>query len=162
METATAQLDVRRTEEVLSRSSRLLRILAVTSLIAVLGGIAGALLGAVLLAAIVSITQGTASLGDDNLIAYFTASAIGFANGVVVGPVLAWLFLRHVPLWRAVGEAAVGAAVGASLAIAAASAGAVSGTALFGLPLLFALGAALRLRISHRGQRVLRSSEPAV
>jgi hypothetical protein len=119
-----------------------MRKLAVTGFIALLGGLAGAVGGALSMLAITMLT----GLGSADAVFFGVAGMIGFAHGVVLGPSLAWLLLRKVPLWRAIGEPAVVASAVASVVIVAgfslyaASAGALGAAAL----------AALRLRAASR------------
>ena len=73
--------------------------------------------------------------------------------GLVLAPLAAWTLMRHVPLWRALGETALGTALGG---IAGYLIPAQSWPFPFPFvpPLLFALLgfvlAALRLRLTHR------------
>ena len=94
-----------------------IRALLVTAIVAALGGVAGAIGGGVIMAAIDLVTGGTSGLTAANLPFYGVATAIGFAHGLILGPVLAWAALRNAPLWRAIGETAVAASIGAAVAI---------------------------------------------
>ena len=129
---------------------RLRRILAVTAGLSITGFILGAALGALLFGAASMIAAGFAP--DLALPVLRAALGCGIL-GLVLAPLAAWTLMRHVPLWRALGETALGTALGG-----------IAGYLVppdswpfpfpFVPPLLFALLgfvlAALRLRITHR------------
>ena len=93
------------------------RVLAVTAIVALAGGVAGAIGGGLIMAAIDLATGGPAAFDWNDLSFYGVATGLGFVHGLVLGPVLAWAFLRDTPLWRAIGETAVAASIGAAVAI---------------------------------------------
>jgi hypothetical protein len=130
------------------------RALVVTGIVALAGGVAGAAGGGLIMAAI-DIATGSPFKLDANTIAFYAfAKGIGFAHGFVLGPVLAWTFLRDAPLWRAVGETALAASIAGGVAILAGlSIFAASGAAILASGL-----AAIRLR---RSLRRLRPAAPA-
>lgn len=131
------------------------RVLAVTGIVALLGGVAGAIGGGLVMAAIDAATGSAFRFAPGDLGFYGVAIGIGFAHGVVLGPALAWAFLRDTPLWRAIGETAIAASVGAAIAIFSGfSIFAASGAALAASGL-----AATRLRISQ-SRRADRALEP--
>ncbi len=129
------------------------RLLVVTSVVALLGGAAGAVGGALVLAAI-SLVAGSPLHGLLAPAFFGVAGLIGFVHGAVLGPVLTWALMRDVPLWRAIGETAVAASAVAAIvmfsgfSLIAASAGAFAA----------ALLAAGRLKFS--AQRKARSELP--
>jgi len=90
------------------------RILAVTALLAALGGIAGGLGGLLIVAAVALL--GRSGTGD-LLFALEIGSMIGFAFGLLAGPTLAWAMLRRAPIWRAIGETALAAGMASTLAM---------------------------------------------
>ena len=131
---------------------RLRRILAVTAGLSVTGFLLGAVLGALLFGAASVIAAGV----RPNLALPVLGAALGCGVlGLVLAPLAAWTLMRHVPLWRALGETALGTALGG-----------IAGYLVpphswpfpfpFVPPLLFALLgfvlAALRLRITHRAK----------
>ena len=122
------------------------RVLIVTALVALMGGVAGALGGGLIMAAIDFATGDAFRFDANSLPFYGVATGIGFAHGLVLGPALAWAFLRDTPLWRAIGETAVAASVAAAIAI-------FSGLSVFvasGCALAASGLAATRLRISAK------------
>jgi hypothetical protein len=130
----------------------LLRILRVTAIVAILGGLAGALASALVIGGmILFIIPHSAEIGT--LVEVFlTGTLIGFVVGGILSPIAAWLFLRRVPLWRASTETAFAAVFAFTLSIIL---GNGSNFALsVGLGLVCALLAALRL------QRAFRHHEP--
>ena len=118
------------------------RLAAITGLLGLLGGVAGALGGALIMAVLTRFSGGP-FISFAQLLG--AAGGVGFTFGLVAGPALGWTLLRRVPLWRAVGEtaAAAGVAVTAALVLGA------STPAIFAWPAAAALAAALRLRWSH-------------
>lgn len=121
------------------------RLLVVTSVVGLLGGAAGAVGGALVLAAM-SLVAGSPLHGLLQPAFFGVAGLIGFVHGAVLGPVLTWALMRDVPLWRAIGETAVAASAVAAVvmfsgfSLIAASAGAFAA----------ALLAAGRLKFSAR------------
>lgn len=85
------------------------------------------------------------------------SAVFGAVYGTVLGPALGWLFMRAVPLWRAIGETAFAAALGVGVALATSG----WGNAVLAYPLVGATLAAVRLRlVSDRvARRVLHSGE---
>lgn len=79
------------------------------------------------------------------------AAALGAMLGALLAPIAAWTLMRHVPLWRAIAETALGTVLGVG-------AGYLLGPRLgreAPWEFLFALAgfalAAIRLRLTHRG-----------
>ena len=129
---------------------RLRRILAVTAGLSLTGFVLGAVLGGLLFAAANVIASGVRS----NLALPVLSAAVGCGVlGLVLAPLAAWTLMRHVPLWRALGETALGTALG-GIAGYLVPADAWPFPFPFVPPLLFALVgfvlAALRLRLTHR------------
>jgi hypothetical protein len=129
---------------------RLRRIIAVTAGLSVVGFILGAVLGGLLFGAASIVVAGV----RPSLALPVLSAAVGCGVlGLVLAPLAAWTLMRHVPLWRALGETALGTALGGIL-----------GNLVpidswpfpfpFVPPLLLALAgfvvAALRLRLTHR------------
>lgn len=129
---------------------RLRRILAVTAGLSVTGFVLGAVLGGLLFFAADFIAAG---VGPGYSLPVLRAALGCGLLGLVLAPLAAWTLMRHVPLWRALGETALGTALGG-----------IAGYLIppeswpfpfpFVPPLLFALLgfvlAALRLRLTHR------------
>jgi hypothetical protein len=124
------------------------RILIVILGLMATGSVIGAILGALALwvaAAILGIMPNRPS--DAELL--LAGAEAGALTGAVLAPISAWSLMRFVPLWRAIGEPALGTTLGAM-------AGALGASATHGglaWPILGALigflVAAVRLRISY-------------
>lgn len=133
---------------------RLRRIIAVTAGLSAVGFLLGAALGALLFGVANAIGAGITS--SFRLPVLNAAMGCGVL-GLVLAPLAAWSLMRHVPLWRALGETALGTALGGIV-------GYLVPTHSwpfpfpFAPPLLLALAgfvvAAVRLRISHRAKSV--------
>ena len=129
---------------------RLRRILAVTAGLSVTGFVLGAVLGALLFGAAAALAAGARSDLEFPVI----GAALRFGLlGLVLAPLAAWTLMRHVPLWRALGETALGTALG-GIAGYLVPAHSWPFPSPFAPPLLLALLgfvlAALRLRVTHR------------
>jgi MFS family permease len=122
-------------------SASLARALGVTLFLGLLGGIAGAVGGTLIVGGILLATHLPTEFGSVRFV-FGVASAVGCVFGVMVGPVLAWLFLRHVPIWRAIAETAVAAGIVATVSLTFGS----SLWAMVGWSLAGASLAAIRLR----------------
>ncbi len=119
------------------------------------GAVVGAALGGLSLGALLLLHGVWGDIGDVSvpLIAggVFGGLLGGGLLGSVLAPVAAWTLMRHVPLWRAIGETALGTVIGVAV-------GDLLGPWL-GRPapweMVFALlgftAAAIRLRLTHRG-----------
>jgi MFS family permease len=109
------------------------------------GGLAGAAIGVLATLGILTLTRSWGTFwGLESL--FLVATVIGFAVGGFLAPIMTWLFLRRVPLWRACVETAFAATIGFAL-------GAVMGVALplaMGTALTCSLLAALRLKRAYR------------
>ena len=93
---------------------RIGRIIAVTALLAALGGVAGGLGGLLIVAAVALLVRSGAG---GLMVALEIGSAVGFAFGLLAGPTLAWTMLRRAPIWRAIGETALAAGMASTLAV---------------------------------------------
>jgi MFS family permease len=134
--------------------SRVKRTLAVIALLVALASLAGAVTGVLVLLVVgLVFAGGNASLAA-NWNALSASAGLGAAAGAVTGPLIAFIFLRRVPLWRATIETAGAAGVGAALGMAITPelldryTGVPYGWVYGGL--LFAILAALRLRHAYR------------
>jgi hypothetical protein len=93
-----------------------LRIIGITALVSILGGLIGALAAAAAAAAFLSLT-GVGVVGG--LLNLFEAAMVtGFVIGGFASPVMTWLFMRRVPLWRASIETAFATMLGFVLGVA--------------------------------------------
>jgi MFS family permease len=126
------------------------RILGVTALVSILGGLVGALAAAAVAAIVVSLPSVTWFGSLINLL--LGAMLLGFVVGGFVSPLMTWAFMRRVPLWRASMETAFASMLGLVLGPALH----VGFIGTIGTSLLCAILAALRLKRAYR----LPSSEP--
>lgn len=135
--------------------SKILPILRATSIVALLGAMGGALGGVVVAGGLIATSLVRRSIGVDLVVGDIlglTAVSAGFGAvyGMVLGPALGWLFMRAVPLWRAIGETAFAAALGVGAAMAISG----WGMAILVYPMIGATLAAVRLRlVSDRVER---------
>lgn len=120
-----------------------MRRFKVVALLLALGATAGALVGVLMLLGLRLLGQ--LALNDVAPRALAAATVLGALAGAILGPTLALLFMRRVPLWRATvetaGAAALGLVVGDKVSIGYGW--------IFG-PLIFAIAAALRLNHVYR------------
>jgi hypothetical protein len=137
-------------------------ILRATGIVAALGAVGGALGGVVVALGltariIVRKWSGVDAIIGDTLFFTAVSASLGAVYGIVLGPVLGWLFMRSVPLGRAIGETAFAAALGVGIAVAFP----VWGLSLLVFPILTATLAAARLRFtSTRSTGRLESIRP--
>ena len=114
------------------------RTIAVTGALIGIGAVCGAVMGAVLMAMTALRTIGLENSGGITGGMRFGAT-VGAPLGAVLTPILSWIFLRRVPLGRAVLETAVGTVAGAAIALVAAPpwffAGAIGGFIASGINL---------------------------
>jgi hypothetical protein len=133
---------------------RIKRIAAVTAGLMVAGGVFGTITGMVVLSAWAMLAGWTIHLTFNDLTDLLLISVIfGGGLGAVLGPIAAWLLMRHVPLGLAVGGTTLGtlAAGGAALFVTGDPVFAMLyGTAGFGIS---AIG--LRLGVPRRERRLL-------
>jgi hypothetical protein len=125
----------------------LVRVAAVTGLLVLFGAVAGSVVAFLILSGMALVLSDMSLFG---LSVIGIAASIGAASGAVLGPAIAWLFLRTIPLGKAILHTSVGAAIGAALALAI-----PRGAFLFvlGAATAGALLAALRLRLAARKAR---------
>lgn len=87
------------------------RRVAVTAALMLLGAVCGAILGSIALAVELARLPGETAPADRSKVA-----ALGVVGGVLFGgvltPIVAWLFLRRVPLGRAIFGTAAGVMIG--------------------------------------------------
>jgi hypothetical protein len=79
------------------------------------------------------------------------AALFGGLLGAVLAPIAAFTLMRHVPIWRAIVETAVGTTLGVAIGLVAGPRMGYAGLWPVGLGLLGFLAAAIRLRLTHRG-----------
>ncbi|HEU4453259.1 MAG TPA: hypothetical protein VFR81_09370 [Longimicrobium sp.] len=126
------------------------RVAAVTAALAVAGAMVGAVCGAVLMLAFV-LVEGTGGDPIGEFLAIFAWGAmVGAALGAVLGPLSAWLLMRHVPIGLAIGGTALGTLVGAVIGLFVNRLG---GALAFGLG-GFAVAAIALWLMTPRGSRV--------
>jgi hypothetical protein len=126
----------------------------VTALLSALGAAIGAITAPVLSFLVTVVAQATLRTGR---VEYFYGPAEFAIVGAIGLPVLAWLLMRRVPLWRAILEPAVGGVLGTLTALAT--------IPLLHPPLLVQplcvlagiIGAAVRLRRTHQRVPSVRS-----
>lgn len=121
------------------------RILVVTAALAVTGAVIGALVGALMLLFWAVVLEASlAAIRDPSFLGF--GAVFGGMVGAVLGPAAAWLLMRHVPLWLAVGGTAAGTLMGAVIGMVVAG----PGGSLYGSLAGFG-GAAVFLRVRrHR------------
>lgn len=135
---------------------RIKRIAAVTAGLVVAGGVFGTIAGMIVLFAW-GVFVGWAFHFTFNDLSDLLMISIIFGGGLgaVLGPIAAWLLMRHVPLGLAVGGTTLGTLAGGGIALVAAGDPVIAmlyGMAGFGVS---AIG--LRLRVPRREQRLLGS-----
>ena len=87
------------------------------------------------------------------------AALFGGVLGAILAPIAAFTLMRHVPIWRAMVETALGTAVGVAIGWVAGPRMGRAALWPIGLGLLGFIVAAVRLRLTHRGaQRVTGSA----
>ena len=119
----------------------MLRILGITGLVSLLGGLAGAVLGLLVIAILGLVT------GDFQFfMALVWAGTVGLVIGGLLAPIMTWLFIRRVPLWRASLETAFAATLG----FAASAILNVAVPVALATTLACSLLAALRLKRAYR------------
>ncbi|HYC51490.1 MAG TPA: hypothetical protein VEB19_10320 [Gemmatimonadaceae bacterium] len=123
------------------------RPILVTLVLSTLGAAAGAIAAPLL--SFLATTVAQASLPEGRVGYFFDPSEFAVAGAIGI-PILAWLLMRRVPLWRAISEPTIGAGIGLLAAL-------VSIPFLHTPPMVQPicilagmLGAATRLRYAHR------------
>jgi hypothetical protein len=120
------------------------RVAAVTGGLIVVGAIAGALATAIAVAAVLLATVPRELVRDPGILLF--AGTIGAAFGSVLGPLAAWLLMRHVPLGIAIGGTMLGTLAGGVAALLLD--GQFPWNLYLALPLLGFFLAALVIRVS--------------
>jgi hypothetical protein len=123
------------------------RPIIVTAVLSASGAAVGAVAAPLL--SFLATTVAQSSLPDGRVAYFYDPAAFAVAGAIGI-PVLAWLLMRRVPLWRAISEPTIGAGVGLLAALAS--------IPFLDLPLIVqpicllagTLGAAIRLRYAHR------------
>jgi hypothetical protein len=124
------------------------RIIQVTIGLSALGLVVGGILGGGLLA-LLGFRMGDRISGE---VLYYGA-LFGGAMGAALAPLAAWTLMRHVPIWRAITETAVGTVVGTTIGLVFQP---LWDTAWLSPPVLGIAGftlAAIRLRLPRRARR---------
>ena len=127
------------------------RILQITVGLSILGAVVGGALGALLVAMLAARVGGFGGPGELLL----TGSAFGAAMGAALAPLAAWTLMRHVPLWRAVSETAIGTVLGASVGLILQPMHDVAWLSPVYLGVVGFVLAGLRLRFAVRGRASL-------
>lgn len=123
------------------------RVAAVTAALAALGAVVGALGGAVLMI-VFALVQGSGPVGQ-LLPLLARGAAAGGALGLVLGPLAAWLLMRHVPIGLAIGGTALGSIAGAVVGLFVSGSSGIVAFALGG----FAVAAVALWLLTPRGTR---------
>jgi hypothetical protein len=95
---------------------RIARIAAVTAGLAAAGAVVGAVAGAAMCVLMLLLSGEPSKLWVARDLLTFAAS-FGARAGAVLGPVAAWLLMRHVPLGLAIGGTALGTLAGGALGL---------------------------------------------
>ena len=123
------------------------RRIIVTAILAALGAVVGAVAAPILSFLGTAVAQ--ASMPSGYVVYHYGPLEFAVVGAIGI-PILAWLLMRRVPLWRAIAEPTIGAAIGLLLALASIP---VMDPPIIAQPLFVlagTLGAALRLRHAHR------------
>lgn len=132
---------------------RLGRAFSITLVIALVGAVIGAVMGGLLFAAWRSFHSISIGLGERSMRVIAVGAAGGAGLGAVLAPLTSWVFLRRVPLGKALLQTTVGTTVGAAIGLVVDGLGPSYGfiipASLIGAILGF-LAAATRLRFAPR------------
>ena len=134
------------------------RIAIVTVGLMVAGGVFGTMAGMLVLAAWMAVVEGPGAVFDDFGFLLEYSLAFGGGLGAVLGPLAAWVFMRHVPLWLAVGGTTLGTLASGALALL------LTGNPVMAmLSGIFGFGLSTLLVRSHvsRGERRLAAARPS-
>jgi hypothetical protein len=121
------------------------RVAAVTGGLIVVGGIAGAIASMLALAAVALLIEPRALFREPEI--FLIAGMVGAGFGSVLGPLAAWLLMRHVPLGIAIGGTMLGTLAGGVAAM-------LLEAHFFTLPLAGFAAAALVIRFAVPRQQV--------
>ena len=135
---------------------RIKRIAAVTAGLMVAGGVFGTIAGMIVLIAwgMVHADPSIFTLDGLRFVLEF-AIVIGGVLGAVLGPIAAWLLMRHVPLGLAVGGTTLGTLAGGGIALVATGDPVVA--MLYGVGGFAISAIGLRLRVPRSDRRLLGS-----
>ena len=129
------------------------RAVSITLVIALVGAVIGGVVGGLLFAAWRSVHWTSIGIGETSMRLVAVGAAGGAALGAILAPLTSWVFLRRVPLGKALLQTTVGTTVGAAIGLAVDSVGPSYGfiipASLAGAILGF-LAAATRLRFAPR------------
>jgi hypothetical protein len=129
------------------------RIVAVTAGLAAAGALVGGVLGG-LLVSLLMLFEGPARW---EAIGFLAGAGFGAEVGFVLAPIAAWTLMRRVPLWRAIGETAIGTTVGAGIGLMLQPSFRVIMLSPIVLGVVGFAAAALRLRLFYRDRGRTRS-----
>jgi hypothetical protein len=142
------------------------RAVSITLAIALVGAIIGGAMGGLLFAVWRSLHWLSIWDGESAVRVIGAGAAAGAALGAVLAPLTSWVFLRRVPLGKALVHSTVGTTIGAAIGLAADSLGPthrfIVPASLIGAIVGF-LAAATRLRFAPRtraGTAGMQSSRP--
>ena len=96
---------------------RMMRIAAVTAGLAAAGAVFGTIAGALVLGAWVVAVDSLGPGWAEMRFVLEYAMIFGGVPGAILGPLAAWLLMRHVPLWLAVGGTTLGTLASGGLAL---------------------------------------------
>lgn len=127
------------------------RIALVTAGLAAAGAVFGTIVGTVvLLGWLAMMGELDAALSNDPAVLAQVVLTVGGGAGAVLGPLAAWVLMRHVPLWLAVGGPTLGTLAAGGIGLLATANPVIAmlcGAAGFG-----ATAVALRLRVPRKKQ----------
>jgi hypothetical protein len=115
------------------------RVAAVTGGLIAAGAVAGGIASALTVGAVMMVTEPREIFRDPEFLLF--AGMIGAAFGSVLGPLAAWLLMRHVPLGVAIGGTMLGTLIGGVAAL-------MLGGGVFALPLAGFAASALAIRLA--------------
>jgi hypothetical protein len=130
------------------------RILAITAGLAAAGAVVGGVIGG-LLVSLLMLLHGP---GRWEAIGFLAGTGFGAEVGFVLAPIAAWTLMRRVPLWRAIGETAIGTTIGAGIGLVLQPDFRVMALSPLVLGLIGFAAAALRLRLFYRDRGATRSA----
>jgi len=130
------------------------RILAITAGLAAAGAVVGGVIGG-LLVSLLMLLHGP---GRWEAIGFLAGTGFGAEVAFVLAPIAAWTLMRRVPLWRAIGETAIGTTIGAGIGLVLQPDFRVMALSPLVLGLIGFAAAALRLRLFYRDRGATRSA----
>jgi hypothetical protein len=134
------------------------RIALVTAGLMIAGGVFGTIAGMLVLTAWMAVMEGPGAVFDGLGFLLELSLAFGGGLGAVLGPLAAWVFMRHVPLWLAVGGTTLGTLASGGLALLLT--GNPINAMLFGI-LGFGVSTLLVRNHVPRAERRLAAAQPA-